>query len=214
MLKRTFSINKTRKDFAKVAPFYDFWGRLTEQKAIKEAINISQLKNKIKLLEVGVGTGQLFEQVLKINKDGFNTGIDLSTGMLHKAGDKFNGAYNNYGLCSGNAYELPFKSSSFEFIYCSYVLDLLPENDFEIVLGEINRVMKNDAVAVVLTMTMGNKWYNKIWYLLSKYFPSLLTNCRPVDISDSLLRTGFEIIDRKTVSQNTFPSDIIKFRKV
>ena len=214
MLQRTFSIKKTQEDFAKVVRFYDLWGRLTEQKAIHEAINISQLKNKMKLLDVGVGTGQLFEQVLKINKDGFNAGIDLSHGMLKRAENKLNGAYNNYGLCSGNAYKLPFRRSSFEFIYSSYVLDLLPENDFEIVLGEINRVMKKDAVAVVLTMTMGNKWYNKIWYLLSKYFPSLLTNCRPVDISDSLLRTGFEIIDRKTVSQNTFPSDIIKFRKV
>ncbi len=213
MLTRNFSIKKTQNDFSKVVPFYDFWGKLTEQKAIDEAINISGIPNNSKVLDIGVGTGQLFEKVLNLNTQGFNTGIDLSPAMLAKAKDRLSSASNNYALNAGNAYRLPFKDESFDYVLSSYVLDLLPEKDFDIILAEFRRVMKKGADGLVLTMSMGSRWYNKIWFLLAEYFPSLLTNCRPVDLSHYIESSGFKIIERRFVSQNTFPSDIIKFKK-
>jgi len=213
MLLRNFSIKKTQNDFSKIVRFYDFWGKLTEQKAIEEAIHISGIRNNIKMLDIGVGTGQLFERVLNLNTMGFNAGIDLSPAMLFKAKEKLSSVYYNFGLNAGNVYRLPFKDESFDYVLSSYVLDLLPEKDFDLILGEFKRVMKKGAEGLVLTMTMGSRWYNKIWYLLARYFPSLLTNCRPIDLSSYIESSGFKIIERKFVSQNTFPSDIIKFKK-
>ncbi len=213
MLKRNFEIQQTQKNFSRVVWFYDFWGKITESKAINEAISISGISDNIKALDIGVGTGQLFEKIILKNKNGLNFGVDLSPGMIAKAKDKFRALPVKHLLSLGNAFNLPYKNESFDFIFSSYVLDLLPEDSFNIVLTEFKRVLKMKSTGILLTMSMGSKWYNTIWYLLSKYFPSLLTNCRPVNLKDYVKSCGFKIIDNRIVSQNTFPSEIIKFTK-
>lgn len=213
MLKRDFEIKQTQKDFSKVAWFYDYWGKITETKAITQAISISGINDNITVLDVGVGTGQLFERIINKNKNGLNFGVDLSPDMISKARNKLKTAPEKFLLSLGNAFNLPYKNESFDFLFSSYVLDLLPEDRYNILLTEFKRVLKTNCNGVVITMSMGSKWYNKFWYLLSIYFPSLLTNCRPVSLKHYIESCGFKIIDSRTISQNTFPSEIIKFEK-
>jgi hypothetical protein len=40
-----------------------------------------------------------------------------------------------------------------------------------------------------------------------------LTGCRPVSIKENMEKTGFLIENDEQISQNTFPSEIIKGRK-
>jgi ubiquinone/menaquinone biosynthesis C-methylase UbiE len=213
MLKRDFEIEQTQKNFSKVVWFYDYWGKITESKAIREAISISGISNDIKVLDVGVGTGQLFEKIINKNKTGLNFGVDLSLDMISRAKNKLKTAPEKFLLSLGNAFNLPYKNESFDFIFSSYVLDLLPEDSFNTVLKEFYRVLKPNSTGVLITMSVGSKWYNKSWYLLSKYFPSLLTNCRPVSLKRYIEARSFKIIDARIISQNTFPSEIIKFGK-
>jgi ubiquinone/menaquinone biosynthesis C-methylase UbiE len=120
----------------------------------------------------------------------------------------------NLLLVSGNAFKLPYKDEQFDFIFSSYMFDLLPEIDFKYILSEFRRVMKSGGLGIIITMAMGNKWYNKIWYLMAKYFPSLLTNCRPVQLVEYIDNSKFQITTKENISQNTFPSEIIKFQKL
>jgi ubiquinone/menaquinone biosynthesis C-methylase UbiE len=213
MLKRDFEIKRTRKNFSNVAWFYDFWGKITESKAINEAVSISDMGDNIVVLDVGVGTGQLFRRILSENNHGLNFGVDLSAGMLAKAKTKFKSSKANYLLSFGNAFELPYKSESIDYLFSSYVLDLLPEENFNTILNEFSRLLKTHGKGIVITMAMGKYWYNRLWYLAAKYFPALLTNCRPIEISDYLISAGFNIVEKVNISQNTFPSEIIKFQK-
>ena len=212
ILDRTFSIKQTQSNFSRFVGIYDFWGKLTERKAIEEAVSFFDSKNNIKVLDVGVGTGQLFGRIIKINKDGFNIGLDLSTDMIRRAESKLKPSFNNFSLTIGNAFHLPYKAQSFNFLFSSYVFDLLPENRFELMIDEFKRVLKPASGGIIITMSTGTKWYNRFWYLLAKYYPKLLTNCRPVDLSDHLAAAGLEIEDRKEISQNTFSSEIIRFK--
>jgi len=50
--------------------------------------------------------------------------------------------------------------------------------------------------------------------MLAQRFPDLLTGCRPVSFKKNLIRAGFAIEKDLEISQNTFPSEIIKARKV
>ena len=213
MLDRTFSTEQIQKNFSKVAWFYDHWGKLTERKAITEAISISGISDDQTVIDIGVGTGQIFERILKVNRNGFNFAIDLSPKMIAKAKEKLNPIPGMHLLAIGNAFHLPYKNQSFDFVFSSYVLDLLPENSFEKILSEFKRVLKKKGIGIVITMSMGKKWYNKIWFLAAKYFPSLLTNCRPVKLSKYIIAVGFRILKQEMISQSTFPSEIIKFRK-
>lgn len=214
LLKRTFSVNKTQKNFSKVAWFYDYWGKITETKAINEAVSISGLGEDLNVLDVGTGTGQLFEKILNENKKGSNFGIDLSPAMISKAKVKFKSSVVKHLLSVGNTFTLPYKSKSFDYIFSSYVLDLLPEDKFDAVLNEFSRVLKDGGTGILIAMKTGGKWYNKFWHTIAEYFPSLLTNCRPVELSDYLVAAGFAVIRKEAIVQNTFPSEIIKFKKL
>ena len=65
-----------------MAWFYDIWATLTETKAQNRAIELANIQDKAVILDVAVGTGRLFNRILKRNPNGRNVGIDISKGMF------------------------------------------------------------------------------------------------------------------------------------
>jgi ubiquinone/menaquinone biosynthesis C-methylase UbiE len=209
VLERKFSKEKTQKNFSAVAKFYDFWAKVTETKAIKMALDNLEPAVNGRILDIGVGTGEMFYKIISLNKGGHNIGLDISPGMLLKAKEKLTGNRNSgTAFILGDAFYLPFKNESFDYIFSSYVFDLFPENEFDNVIQGLFRMLKSNGKVVIITMSFGNRWYNKFWYLLAKYFPGLLTNCRPVDL-ESYFNRIFKNVNVVNISQNTFPSEIL-----
>jgi len=64
---------------------YDIWGKLAETKARSRALELADIHDGQKILEVAVVTGLAFYQIVKKNPGGTNIGIDISSGMLKKA---------------------------------------------------------------------------------------------------------------------------------
>jgi ubiquinone/menaquinone biosynthesis C-methylase UbiE len=91
----------------------------------------------------------------------------------------------------------------------TYMLDLLPEEDFVTVLAEFRRVMKPGGRVVIATFGFGGRFYHGFWYWLARHFPALLTDCRPVRLPPSLAAAGFKVTQEEQVSQNTFPSTVL-----
>ena len=210
ILNRKFSENEVKDSYSKVAWFYDFWSWLTESKAAKKVIEIANIKDGESILEVAVGTGLVFKEILKLNPSGINKGIEISPSMLSRANKRLSKLNNsNYMLEIGNAYHLPFKDNSFDLVVNNFMMDLLPEKDFEKILSEFYRVIKPSGRAVISTMAFGQKWYNKFWHWIARKLPDLLTGCRPVSIVRNLEEVGFIIEKTEQVSQNTFPAEII-----
>ena len=71
--------------YDRIAAIYDIWGKLTESHARNRAIELAEIKDGQTILEVAVGTGPAFYEIVKRNPNGTNAGIDLSQGMLEKA---------------------------------------------------------------------------------------------------------------------------------
>jgi ubiquinone/menaquinone biosynthesis C-methylase UbiE len=214
ILKRDFSVEKVKSSFSKVAWFYDFWSRFTEEEAVNKALEMAKIKNGEKVLEVAVGTGIVFENFVKLNPEGKNEGIDISDDMLKRAKKRLKGVNNkSYNLNEGNALNLPYQDQYFDVIINNYMLDLFPEEKFDEVLREFNRVLKPGGRLVITSMSFGEKWYNRIWFYIAKYFPYMITYCRPIKLEENIKLSGFELLETEEISQNTFPSEVIKARK-
>jgi ubiquinone/menaquinone biosynthesis C-methylase UbiE len=214
VLPREFSAKEIQHSFSETAWFYDFWARLTESKAERRVLELADIQDGESALEVAVGTGILFEEVVLLNRGGRNEDIDISMNMLSRTAKRLAKHTNApYNLHFGSAYDLPFMSNAFDLILNDYMLDLLPESDFDRILSEFYRVLKPTGRVVITTMSYGKKWYNRFWFLLAKYYPSLLTNCRPISVQNNLTDAGFEDINVETLSQNTFPSQILTAKK-
>ncbi len=196
--------------YTQTAPVYDLWGSLAETKARKRSLALSQIRDGESVLEVAVGTGLTFQEILRANPHGQNIGVDLTPAMLARAKSRLArlGAAS-YQLSVGDAYHLDFPEHQFDLLMNNYMFDLLPEEDFVPVLKEFRRVLKPQGRIVLVNMTKGERFYQRFWESLYRLNPRWLGGCRGVLLAEPMQTAGFTDIARETTSQMGFPSEII-----
>jgi ubiquinone/menaquinone biosynthesis C-methylase UbiE len=165
------------------------------------------------ILEVAVGTGNVFEQIVSMNSNGRNEGVDLSPEMLARAKERLKKHHSNYSLKVADAYSLPYPDSSFDLVINNYMFDLLPEEDFPQVLSEFKRVLRSGGRMIITSMTPGRRWYSRIWDWLISKAPNILEGCRPISLEEDVTQAGFRNIHEEYVSQFSFPSIILYAEK-
>ncbi len=199
--------------YSQIASLYDLWGMMTETKARRRALTLANIQNGESVLEVAIGTGLTFQEILRANPNGHNVGVDLTPAMLEKARlrvAKSGGA--NYQISVGDAYNLKFPDHQFDLVMNNYMFDLLPEQDFVLVLKEFRRMLKPNGRIILVNMTKGEHFYQQVWESIYRLNPRLLGGCRGVLLSPAMRTVGFADIHRETVSQLGFPSEIISAR--
>lgn len=198
------------KVYQKIAPKYDLWGALTESKARNRCLELAAIQDGEAVLEVAVGTGLAFVEILKSNPHGTNEGIDLTEEMLAQAREKAEQTgLKNYHLQVDDAYHLDHPDNTFDVLINNYMFDLLPEEDFSIVLGEFKRVLRPGGRLVMVNMAQCERWHNTIWEYVYRMNPALMGGCRGVSLQSHLKSLGFIDVRREFISQMTFPSEVV-----
>lgn len=205
--------NEVIEVYTQTAPIYDLWGLLTETKARKSSLALAQIKDGESILEVAIGTGLTFQEIITSNPNGQNVGIDLTPAMLEKAKSRLRKLrVDNYQVSVGDAYDLKFPDYQFDLLMNNYMFDLLPEKDFVPVLREFNRVLKPNGRIVLVNMIRGEHFYQRFWESVYRINPRWLGGCRGVLLSESMQLAGFTDTYRETISQMGFPSEIVSAR--
>ncbi len=203
-----------RAHYQDMAPRYDFWGWLTESKARARCLELADINDGETVLEVAVGTGLAFQEILRHNPSGLVSGVDLTPGMLAQAQHKARAAgHANYTLQLGDAYHLPFAAHTFDLLLNNYFFDLLPETDFSAVLAEFRRVLRPGGRLVLANMTAPWRWYQKVWPWAYTRNPHATGGCRSVSLAAPLQAAGFTLAAQERLSQMTLPSEILLSRK-
>lgn len=200
-----------------------FYGKLAaplERRPRMLALEQSGIRPQDKVLEVAVGPGATLLEILKrVERTNVVHGIDLSPKMLEAARQRVSAAgYDNVVLREGDARTLPFPDGTFDVLYNSYMLDLVPVQDIPIVLDEFNRVLRpaGRLVLVNLSKRHGSKrtWYEKLYMWLPKMLvPYVLGGCRPVLMENFVKERGFEGVKREYI-RHIIPSEIVTARKL
>lgn len=132
--------------------------RFTEKKRIKLILEMLQLTDKDKILDVGCGEGY----VLNLIDKGKAIGEDISDTAIFKAKSKLNG--KSISIVKSDVQNMPFKTESFNKIYCTELLEHVNHpND---VISEIKRVSQKDSIIII---TIPNEYLiNKVKQFLIK----------------------------------------------
>ncbi len=201
---------KARDVYRRIAPRYDLWARLTESKARARCLALAAIRDGEAVLEVAVGTGLAFVEILKANPNGRNEGLDLTPEMLSRAAERAErSGVKSFRLQVGDAYDLEYPDSTFDVVINNYMFDLLPEEDFPIVFREFSRVLRPGGRLVMVNMTLSERWYGRMWEAIYRINPAWLGGCRGVYLLPYLESLGFENTRREFISQLTFPSEVI-----
>ncbi len=215
ILETTLGKPEVRSIYTKVAPIYDTWAHLTESRARRACLERAAIRDGESVLEVAVGTGLMFEEILRANPSGRNVGVDLTDAMLARA--RLRAARTAKGtrfeLSVGDAYALRAPDGSFDLLVNNYMFDLLPEPDFGRVLTEFHRVLRPGGRLALVNMTKGDRWYESAAEWVFRVRPQWMGGCRGVLLEPYVRDAGFEHIERSIVTQCGFPSEIVTARK-
>jgi ubiquinone/menaquinone biosynthesis C-methylase UbiE len=193
---------------------YDLWGTLAESRARKRAIELADIRDGMKILEVAVGTGLAFQEIVRRNRNGQNLGIDISPGMLDKARKRLGKlSQANYELKLGNAFHLPAEDEQFDLLLNNYMFDLIAFKEMDAILDEFKRVIKKGGSLVLVNMTKGERFGSGAYDLIFRLSPKSIGGCRGVIMSDRLMIHGFQIAIREYHQQLLFPSEVIVAHK-
>jgi ubiquinone/menaquinone biosynthesis C-methylase UbiE len=197
-----------------LAGIYDVWGTLAETQARKRAIELAGIKDVQEILEVAVGTGLAFYEIVKRNPKGKNLGIDISPGMLEKARKRLgNLSQANYELKLGNAFHLPAGDEQFDLLLNNYMFDLIAFKEMDAILGEFKRVLKKRGKLVLVNMTKGEGVGSGLYDFIFRLSPKSIGGCRGIRLSERLINHGFQIAVREYHQQLLFPSEVILAHK-
>jgi ubiquinone/menaquinone biosynthesis C-methylase UbiE len=208
------SQDEIRHVYDRLAGVYDIWAWLTESRARDRAIELAAIEDGAAVLEVAVGTGVAFQEVVKRNPHGQNLGIDLSAGMLARARSRMSAfPAASYRLELGTAFDLPVGSASIDILLNNYMFDLIAYADMDRILEEFARVLKVGGRLVLVNMARGRSAASRIYAGIYRLSPSAMGGCRGVQMADRLTAHGFSVAVREYHQQFLFPSEVILARK-
>ena len=211
ILKARFTHEEIVRKYNRIASVYDLFGVMMESKARQQALELAMIQNGEKILEVALGTGLNFVEILRRNQNGWVDGIDISTKMLERTRKRISKTgQKNFTLHLCDCRHLPFEDGTFDVLMNQYLFDILPVEDFIPILFEFKRVLRKGGRIILVNMTKGEKWLNQIYEEIYKLKPPLLAGCRGVRIQPFLEQIEFKEIRREFVSQFGFPSEIVR----
>lgn len=197
-----------------LSKIYDIWGKLTESRARSRALELAEIQNGQKILEVAVGTGLAFYEIVKRNPNGTNIGIDISAGMLKKARKRLAPLTGtSYELRKTSAFHLEEDDEQFDVLINNYMFDLIPFDQMDAVLAEFKRVLKKEGKLVLVNMTIGERFGSGIYDFLYRLSPRLMGGCRGIRLSQKLTEHGLQVKRREYHQQCLFPSEVILAQK-
>jgi len=205
---------------------YDLWSTVyariagpLERGPRLRALELASIQPADTVLEVGVGTGAIFLEILgRVKETKFVSGIDLSSKMLHKTRQLIQDrGCRNAGLYQADVRQLPFQSNTFDIVYSSYLLDLLELRDIPRALNEFARVLKPGGRLVLVNLSREDadriSWMERLYlWLPATWVPFLLGSCRPVFMETFLQSQGFIAVQREFIRHITH-SEIVTARK-
>jgi demethylmenaquinone methyltransferase/2-methoxy-6-polyprenyl-1,4-benzoquinol methylase len=212
MIENTISNEQARCFYDDLGALHDF-GERFERRAKQRGLDALELAPGMSVLNVGVGTGKeqrvIQEQILP---GGVAAGIDLSRTMLDLSRQRVP-APGARALSEADGASLPFAAQSFDRVFSSYVLDLVPAGKLNHFLSEMRRVSRPDGRVVLVGLTEGTTLFSRLvmeaWKGFYRLSPYALGGCRPLQLTHSLLLAGFEHVRREVVVQLGVPSELL-----
>jgi ubiquinone/menaquinone biosynthesis C-methylase UbiE len=200
--------------YDRLSGVYNLWARIAESKARQRALELAEIRDGQSVLEVAVGTGLAFEEIVKRNPHGRNIGLDISEGMLTKAKQRLAKCkQGNYELKPGSAFEIPYPPASFDILLNNYLFDLIPSEEMGRIVKEFWRVLKPGGTLVLANMTLPKSWTHGFYEKVYNFSPKLMGGCRGVQMAEGLARQGFRVEPPEYITQFGFPSEVLRARK-
>jgi ubiquinone/menaquinone biosynthesis C-methylase UbiE len=201
---------RTVQKYNLISPFYDIFGITMESKARVRSLELSEITNGERVLEVAVGTGLNFREILRRNPEGWSVGIDISQKMLQRAKKRATKTgIVNYTLQRADCRALPYEDNTFDLLINQYMFDIMPLVDYGGIVTEFRRVLKPNGRLVLVNTTLPERALDRPLEWIFSVYPKSFSQCRGILVRPYLEKFRFRVIRREYVVNLSFPSEVI-----
>lgn len=200
-----------RRLYTAVAPIYDQFVPYVSSRALALARRQLHVVDRERILDVGTGTGRTLALLARANPSGWTEGLDTTPAMLTRARRRLSRcSHTRYGIRRGTATALPYPKDTFDAVFSSYTLDVLPRSQLRPALAELHRVVRPTGRLVLVYMAPPVRPIEHLWAAIARYCPAVLGGDRPLHLKSPLRETGFSISSYATRTQLGLRSAIVR----
>lgn len=206
---------QTRRVYDMLAGVYPVSTMLFHSRAHRYALEVSGLKDGMSVLEVATGSGEMFRRLVRANRRGATIGVDLSPNMAARtqraARQRFPGSRTH---CQAvDARHMPFRSESFDAIFCCYLLELLSNEDIVSTLREFRRILRNRGRLTLVLIGQNTAVFNKVYKVLGRVAPAFWGRQVEQRVPQLIEAVRFEVVHDRMLRQIFYPSRVLVARK-
>ncbi len=207
---------------SEIKKFYDSfgakqdWQSFYENSAIETLIKTSEFQTAGAVFEFGCGTGKFAGDLLEkyLARDCKYLGIDLSETMIEIASKRLEEFQPRAKIqISDGSTKLSFPDNSFDRFVSNYVLDILSEKDIDEIFSEAGRILQNNGLLSITSLTCGesclSKQVSNIWKQIHKFRPKLVGGCRPLNLIEFVENKAWQIKHHSFVTSYGITSEIL-----
>jgi len=193
------------KSFANVSGFFDTWVRIMEYKTRIVEVQDSALNVK-NILIISPPTDRGIVRLADANSNG-KTHLLCFTEELERIANSYAIEHRiaNLTTCVGSFFCIPISENYFDAVFTNCFFDFCEENEFDMIVDEIKRVLKKNGLILSVYMEPPTNIIGKIWSNLFNLFPGIVRDCHPVNINPSLTRFDFKLRKDVSISRFGFP---------
>ena len=204
----TLSTTSIRRFYDRLGAWHDHV-EFFEGAAKQVALERLQLRTGLRLINAGCGAGKDQARLVEALKPGgLAVGVDISSVMARLTAGR-----TGCPTCQADIRRLPLAPGSFDRLLCSYVLDVLPQQELATVLRGFGRLLRPNGLMVLVALVHGQRplprAISAVWQFTYQLSPWLLGGCRPIDLHTPLEQSALQLISSETVTQLGVASQVI-----
>lgn len=192
------SREQARANYDRMARWYDLFAG-GEARFTRAGLRLLDVRAGEAVLEIGFGTGHaLLALARAAGTAGLAAGVELSPGMIAVARAREPKLHDH--MVNGDALRLPFGAACFDALLLSFTLELFPEREIPVVLGECRRVLRPGGRLGVVSMARSGSLACRLYGWAHRRWPGVL-DCRPIDLVEWLRRARYRLerVERRTM---------------
>ena len=206
---------RTRRVYDRLAAVYPVSSMLFHSRAHRCALEVSGMRDGMRVLEVATGSGEMFRKLIRANESGSTLGLDLSPNMAARTQRivrrRFPAARAH---CQAvDARQMPFRNETFDAVFCCYLLELLCAEDIVSTLGEFRRVLRQHGQLTLVLIGQNAAIFNAAYKVAGSLAPAFWGRQVEQRVPELIESMRFEIVHDRTVRQIFYPSRVLVARK-
>jgi ubiquinone/menaquinone biosynthesis C-methylase UbiE len=206
---------RTRRVYDRLAPVYSVSTNLFHSRAHRRALEMCDLTDGMRVLEVATGSGEMFRRLVRTNRGGSTLGVDLSPNMAWRTQNR---VQREFPACrtqchAVDARHMPFRDAAFDSVFCCYLLELLSGEDIVRTIGEFHRVLRRGGQLVLVLIGQKTPAFNAIYRVAGKVAPAFWGRQVEERVPELVEANDFQIERDAMVRQIFYPSRVLVARK-